>query len=365
MTTPFVSVLIDTFNHERFIEEALQSVLAQDFPAADREILVVDDGSTDRTPEILAKFASEIRILRTTNGGQASAFNHGIPQCRGEVIAFLDGDDWWAPDKLRRIAGLFANDASLGVVGHGIIESLSDGSEQILAPASVSRFRLDSVSSAEHFRQNRCYLGTSRLSLRSEVARKILPVPESLVFEADEYLFTLAPVIADTTILPDPLTYYRLHSANLFMTTADSSSGERRKQKVLADLAVELRRALPLYGASADVARVVLELVEAEAAQLRLKFNGGYPWETYRTETAVYRIQHPGASHRSKAFRLVSMIPALFLPPRWFYSGRQWLGSQTWYRRARATAIPSPAQTPSIPQAKASMREDPQSNSQR
>jgi len=93
MSAPLVSVLIDTYNHERFIEEAVNSVLAQDFPASDREILVVDDGSTDRTPEILRRFEPQIRVLRKPNGGQASAFNHGIPECRGEIVAFLDGDD--------------------------------------------------------------------------------------------------------------------------------------------------------------------------------------------------------------------------------------------------------------------------------
>ena len=101
MPKVFLSVLIDTYNHERFIEEAVLSVLGQDFPASDREILVVDDGSTDRTPEILAKFLPDIRILRKPNGGQASAFNYAIPECRGEIISMLDGDDWWAKDKLR------------------------------------------------------------------------------------------------------------------------------------------------------------------------------------------------------------------------------------------------------------------------
>jgi glycosyltransferase involved in cell wall biosynthesis len=70
MTTPFLGVLIDTYNQERFIEEAIQVALSEDFPASEREILVVDDGSTDRSPEILAKFAPQIRILRKTNGGQ-------------------------------------------------------------------------------------------------------------------------------------------------------------------------------------------------------------------------------------------------------------------------------------------------------
>src|SRR5258708_19705620 len=124
MTTPFVSVLIDTYNHERFIEEAIQSVLSQDFPASEREILVVDDGSTDRTPEILRKFASQIRILRKPNGGQASAFNLGIPQCRGEIVAFLDGDDWWAPKKLSSVLEAFPSHPPTGLIVHSITQVL-------------------------------------------------------------------------------------------------------------------------------------------------------------------------------------------------------------------------------------------------
>ena len=83
MPRVFLSVLIDTYNHERYIEEAISSVLVYYFPAADREVLVVDDGSTDRTPEIVAKFAPKVGLLRKPNGGQATAFNFALPQCRG------------------------------------------------------------------------------------------------------------------------------------------------------------------------------------------------------------------------------------------------------------------------------------------
>ncbi|HKT90414.1 MAG TPA: glycosyltransferase family A protein, partial [Candidatus Sulfotelmatobacter sp.] len=108
MLRPAVSVLIDTFNHERFIEEAVVSVLEQDFAGSETEILVVDDGSTDRTPEILRKFAPRVRVLTKANGGQGSAFNAGIAEARGEIVAFLDGDDWWAKTKLSRVTEAMA-----------------------------------------------------------------------------------------------------------------------------------------------------------------------------------------------------------------------------------------------------------------
>jgi glycosyltransferase involved in cell wall biosynthesis len=341
MPKPFVSVLIDTYNHERFIEEAVCSVLSQDFPSADREIVVVDDGSTDSTPEILKKFQPHIRLLRKENGGQASAFNTGIPECHGQIISFLDGDDWWLSQKLSRVAALMEADPSIGTIGHGIIQ-VSSTSMQRFARESDARFRLDSVTSAEFFRFNRSYLGTSRLTLRTAIARKILPVPDSLVFEADEYLFTVAPLFADAIILRDALTCYRAHGSNLFLSAGGTQRGERDRRAVLIALARELRRALREFGVEEEVSSVLLEMVELEAAQSRLQMEGGFPWETFRTEIALYRIQHPAASFRSKAFRAMSMAPALLLPPRLFYSCRQWLGLRPWYRRARQQLIPIP-----------------------
>src|SRR3989441_12146669 len=129
----FASVLIDTYNHERFIEQAIVSVLEQDFPASEREIIVVDDGSTDRTLEIVKKFEPQVRLLRKENGGQASAFNAGIPECKGEIIAFLDGDDWWARNKLERVVASMSADLAIGMVGHAIVESFEDGTERVVA----------------------------------------------------------------------------------------------------------------------------------------------------------------------------------------------------------------------------------------
>ena len=237
MSKPFFTALIDTYNHEAFIERAIESVLQQDFQASDLEILLVDDGSSDRTPELIRKYAPRVRILTKTNGGQGSAFNAAIPEARGAIIAFLDGDDWWATGKLAAVTEAFSRDANIGLVGHGITEVYPDGSERTEALREVSRFRLDSVEGAKIFRLRKCFLGTSRMAYRKEILNRIGSVPETLTFEADEYLFTLAGLFADVMILPQSFTFYRLHRSNLFQFTNGDTQAIRRKQRVLTALA--------------------------------------------------------------------------------------------------------------------------------
>src|SRR5437899_11785569 len=117
MNKPLVSALIDTYNHERFIEKAITSVLDQGLPLSELEIMVVDDGSTDRTPSIIRKFAPQVKYLRKRNGGQASALNAALREVQGQVLAFLDGDDWWARGKLRSVLEAFDRNPGVGVVG--------------------------------------------------------------------------------------------------------------------------------------------------------------------------------------------------------------------------------------------------------
>ncbi|MBI3240804.1 MAG: glycosyltransferase [Chloroflexi bacterium] len=96
MTT--VSVIIPAYNASRWMAETLTSVLAQDFP--DFEVIVVDDGSTDDTATVVAKF-ERVRYIARPNGGEGSARNAGICAANGEYLAFVDADDLWAQDKLR------------------------------------------------------------------------------------------------------------------------------------------------------------------------------------------------------------------------------------------------------------------------
>jgi len=340
LTKSFASVLIDTYNHEGFIEQAIVSALEQGFPAAEREIIVVDDGSTDRTPEIVKKFEPQVRLLRKENGGQASAFNAGIPECKGEIVAFLDGDDWWAPGKLQVVAGALEGDGSIGLVGHGITEVFIDGSQRVQLLNEGPRFRIDSEAGARTFRLRKSFLGTSRMTIRAAILRQIGSVPEALTVQADEYLFTLAGFLSDVLILKESLTFYRLHGGNAFQVADGNTQALRRKQKVLEALAKSLTAKLEEQKVDKPTAGIVVESVETEAELIRLCLEAGLPWETVRSEVRNYRIMHPDASLPHWLFKWLALLPACVLPSRNYYSLRQTFSQNRIYRRAREKWLP-------------------------
>jgi glycosyltransferase involved in cell wall biosynthesis len=104
MSNPQISVVIPTYNRGALIEKTVASVLAQDLPPEEVEVLIVDDGSTDDTWDVLQQLYGEnprIRLFHLENGGVARARNFGLQEARGEFIAYLDHDDLWLPQKLR------------------------------------------------------------------------------------------------------------------------------------------------------------------------------------------------------------------------------------------------------------------------
>jgi glycosyltransferase involved in cell wall biosynthesis len=113
---PSVSAIITVYNCEKYLAEAIESVLAQALPAL--ELIVIDDGSSDRSGAI-ARGYSRVRYHFQQNRGIGGARNAGLERARGEFIAFLDSDDLWLPDKLAVQLARFAADPGLGiVVGH-------------------------------------------------------------------------------------------------------------------------------------------------------------------------------------------------------------------------------------------------------
>ena len=105
MANPLISCIIPVFNGERYLGEALDSILAQTYRPI--EIIVVDDGSTDGTPELVAPYGDRIRYIRQKNAGAPTARNLGLRVAQGEFIAFLDSDDLWHAEKLARQTARF------------------------------------------------------------------------------------------------------------------------------------------------------------------------------------------------------------------------------------------------------------------
>ena len=114
-----ISVVIPTYNRGALIEKTVASVLNQDLPPEEVEVLIVDDGSTDDTWDVLQQLygnQAQVRLFRLENGGVARARNFGLEQARGEFIAYLDHDDLWLPAKLRLQRDILLQHPEIGVV---------------------------------------------------------------------------------------------------------------------------------------------------------------------------------------------------------------------------------------------------------
>jgi glycosyltransferase involved in cell wall biosynthesis len=319
------TILIDTYNHERFIERAISSVLDQDISLDDIEILVVDDGSTDGTAEIVRRYEPRVRLLQKQNGGQASAFNFGFAQAQGEVIVTLDGDDWWASGKLRRVLETMDANADVGMVGHGFYEEYSEGhANGLILPGRGYRLDFSSQQDAELFRNVAAFFGTSRMTIRKSVLERILPVPENLIFEADEYIFTLAPAVAPAMILNEPLCHYAIHAGNLFQFGKFDPAKARRKMNVLEILVTELPQKLRNFGVTEEAIDALFCGTRVEVGRMHLSLEGGSPLAAFSIERAAFKVSYRKVTWRYRIFRAFVLMQTLLLPPRVFYRLRRW-----------------------------------------
>lgn len=123
MHTATVSVIMAAYNHSRYIDKAIASVLAQTWQ--DFELIVIDDGSTDATGQVVGQFGARVRYIRQENHGQGNARNRGIASTSGEYICFLDDDDLWEPEYLTTAMSAFRMHPSAAALytGYRIIDS--------------------------------------------------------------------------------------------------------------------------------------------------------------------------------------------------------------------------------------------------
>jgi glycosyltransferase involved in cell wall biosynthesis len=314
MSPPFVTVLIDTFNYGRYVEEAIESVLAQEFPSEQREILVVDDGSTDDTTERLKKYGEKIRYLRKENGGQASAFNLGFAAARGEIIATLDADDLWLPAKLRRVCETFEQNPDAGMVYHRAHvwrggEEVEVDSYFVEVSGRVPENRVALLSYA--------MVATSCLAFRRSALQALLPVPDALRSQADAYLTALIIFVAPVVALPEFLAKYRLHGANLFQTGTDGAppGAIEHRMAMRAELRAGIQKWLTGKGydtSSTDLQAYLKQWTKAQEAD-SFKLRKPNRWKYFQHLAEFPRVYGEILSPRHYAYSYLRAFSALIL----------------------------------------------------
>lgn len=205
---PKVSVVIPAFNAAPYLDAAVGSVLAQTF--RDVEILVIDDGSTDDTPAVMGRYGSPVRYVRQVNSGVSVARNRGLELAQGRYVAFLDGDDTWAPRKLERQMPLLDGSHGTKASYTAFIISGDD-----LRPAGVRR-----SGRRSHVLEDLLTLGNvvgtpSSVACDRSLFDEVGGFDPALSQCADWDMWIRLGTVTDFLYIDEPLVTYRQHGSNM------------------------------------------------------------------------------------------------------------------------------------------------------
>lgn len=207
-TVPRISVVIPTYNHDRYIGACIESVLGQTY--RDFEVIVVDDGSTDGTARVVSEYGDQVRYLHKENGGTSSALNAGIEAARGEYLAWLSSDDRYAPTKLAKQIAQLETHPQLRI-SHTAFHH-TDKNGVILKTSILTPQEAASISVATLLKGNPVN-GSSILFHRSCVER-VGTFDESLQGTEDWEMWIRLAGCYQFGYVPEPLLFYRWHDAN-------------------------------------------------------------------------------------------------------------------------------------------------------
>lgn len=207
---PLVSVITPNYNYANYVCEAIDSVLNQTYENI--EIIVVNDGSTDNSLELLKGYGDKITTIVQQNAGVSAARNNGVENSSGEYLAFLDADDVWLPEKIEKQLHRFESERDLGLVHVGV--------EEIDSIGNVLQTRLDGMSgqvSHEFLLFERAVVlgGGSGLLLPRRVFDEVGAFDLNLQTSADWDLFYRLSRSYNIGFVPEILLKYRIHSSNM------------------------------------------------------------------------------------------------------------------------------------------------------
>ncbi len=232
---PLVSIMLNNYNYGHFLSEAIDSALAQTYDHY--EVIVVDDGSTDNSREIIESYGDKIIPVLKSNGGQASAFNAGFAVSRGDIICFLDSDDVFLPEKITEIVKAFTTYTDIDWCFHslqGVNETLEysvDTNDSLATANEINFYDLKSTFKSGKLKGNLPSIipATSGLCFTRSFLKKILPMPEAeSISLSDNYLKFTAFAICKGLTINKKLSFQRIHGNNAFTLRANKHLVEAR-----------------------------------------------------------------------------------------------------------------------------------------
>ena len=205
-----VSVIIPNYNYSKYVCEAVDSALGQTYQ--DKEVIVVDDGSTDNSVELLTKYGDKIKLIRQTNAGVCASRNNGVAASSGELIAFLDADDVWLPEKLEKQVAQFLADPNV-VLSHV-------GVQDIDANGSGLATHIDGMSGTVFcellsFDRGVILGGCSGSVVPRNVFDEAGGFDRRLATSADWDFYFRTSRLGDVAFVHEPLLKYRFHGSNM------------------------------------------------------------------------------------------------------------------------------------------------------
>ena len=210
---PKVSVVVPAYNLARYLGRAIDSGLAQDWPAEALEVIVVDDGSTDETPRVLAAYGDRIRVVRQDNGGLVRAVDRGLAEVTGAYVALLDADDEWPTDRLTRHVAFLEAHPEVGLV-HGDM-TIIDADGAILSPSffeangtQLTRGRVLGPLLAGNF------VSGGASTFRASLLPAIHPIADDAAYP-DWWIAATIAAVAEIDHVPGCANLYRYHGANM------------------------------------------------------------------------------------------------------------------------------------------------------
>lgn len=209
---PFVSILINNYNYGHFLRDAIDSALNQTY--SDVEVIVVDDGSTDNSREIIASYAGRVIPILKDNGGHGSTFNAGFAASRGSLICYLDSDDVWLPTKVERVVETAIKHPEAVFIYHRVQPASADLCP-IRKPRPTGLLHGDISDRVMRAGGWWACAPTSAQCLTRSVLERIGPLPEAELRTAPDAFFQyLVPFLGPVAGVEGNLALYRRHGAN-------------------------------------------------------------------------------------------------------------------------------------------------------